>query len=572
MVRHLRLGTGLVLFAYVTTHFLNHALGLISLVAAEHGREVFLFVWRGWIGTVALYGSLFIHVGLAFWAIYRRRTLRMHAWEWVQLGMGLCIPLLLAEHIIGTRLVHELHGTQDSYTYITLVLWVWAPDKGIVQSALLLVAWIHGCIGLHYWLRLKRWYSIRAPWFLVGAVIVPVLGLLGFNQLGHEVELLVKNDAWMRNMVAALQLPTTAQAEQLYRILFYDRVGFVAVLLLTLMARGVRILAERAGGLVRLTYPGGKVVTAFPGCTVLEASRFNGISHASVCGGRGRCSTCRVRVGRGAEFLPPPSVEEKRVLDRVGAPPQVRLACQLRPTKPLEVMPLLSPAATPREAFARPDHTHGSDQVIAVLFADLRSFTQFAEKRLPYDVVFVLNRYFHAMGEAITSAGGHLDKFIGDGVMALFGTLGDPPNGARAALNAARNMALKLQELNDTLKSELEAPLRIGIGIHAGHAIIGEMGYERATSLTAIGDTVNTASRLESMTKELKAQLVVSEAVTTLGDVDLSAYPRHEVAIRGREEMLAVRAVLDASVLPPLEPLKKETPRRREREAAPATA
>ncbi len=573
MIKRLRLGSGFVLFAYVALHFLNHALGLISLPAAESGRDVFLFIWRGWIGSVVLYGAFAIHIGLAFWSIYRRRTLRMHAWEWTQLVMGLAIPLLLVEHVVGTRLVHELFGTHDNYTYVTLVLWLWAPDKGIVQSVLLLVAWIHGCIGLHYWLRLRRWYSERAPWFLVGAVLVPVLGLLGFNQLGHAVEILVTNNIWMRDMITALKLPNAAQTADMYRLIGWFRVGFAALLVLTLAARAARLLAERARGLVRITYPGGKVVAVPPGVTVLEASRFNGIPHASVCGGRGRCSTCRVRVGRGAEHLPPPSPDEARVLQRVGAPPQVRLACQIKPTKPLEVIPLLPPTATPREAFARPDHHQGSDQVIAVLFADLRSFTQFAEKRLPYDVVFVLNRYFNAMGMAIADAGGHLDKFIGDGVMALFGTEGDPANGARAALNAARNMALKLQELNETLKDELESPLRIGIGIHAGHAIIGEMGYERATTLTAIGDTVNTASRLESMTKEVKAQLVVSEALAALGEIDLSAYPRHDLAIRGRVEMLGVRAIADAALLPKLEPLKKErgaAAARKEKEAAPA--
>jgi adenylate cyclase len=558
MIKRLRLGSGLVLFAYVALHFLNHALGLISLPAAEGGRDVFLFIWRGWIGSVVLYGAFAIHIGLALWSIFRRRTLRMHSWEWTQLLMGLAIPLLLIEHVVGTRLVHELFGTQDNYTYVTLALWVWSPDKGIIQSTLLLIAWVHGCIGLHYWLRLRRWYLERAPWFLVAAVLIPVLGLLGFNQLGHEIELLVSNQLLMRDTVAALNLPTREQAAEMYRLIDGFRLCFLALIALTLAARAARLLAERARGLVRITYPGGKTVSVTPGSTVLDASRFNGIPHASVCGGRGRCSTCRVRVGRGAEHLPPPAPDELRVLQRVGAPPQVRLACQIKPIKPLEVIPLLPPTATSREAFARPGHNQGSDQVIAVLFADLRAFTQFAEKRLPYDVVFVLNRYFNAMGMAIADAGGHLDKFIGDGVMALFGTEGDPPNGARAALNAARNMAMKLQELNETLKHELESPLRIGIGIHAGHAIIGEMGYERATTLTAIGDTVNTASRLESMTKEVKAQLVVSEATAELGEIDLSAYPRHDLALRGRVETLGVRAIPDAAALPKLDPLKKD--------------
>ncbi|MFO0988962.1 MAG: adenylate/guanylate cyclase domain-containing protein [Alphaproteobacteria bacterium] len=558
MIKRLRLGSGLVLFAYVGLHFLNHALGLVSLPAAEGGRDVFLFVWRGWIGTVALYGAFAIHIGLALWSIFRRRTLRMHAWEWTQLSMGFVIPLLLIEHVVGTRLVHELFGTVDSYAYVTLALWVWSPDKGIVQSALLLIAWVHGCIGLHYWLRLRRWYLERAPWFLVAAVLVPVLGLLGFNQLGHAIEIMVSNQLLMRDTIAALRLPSAAQAAEMYRLIDGFLLGCLALIVLTLAARAVRLLAERARGLVRITYPGGRTVAVPPGSTVLDASRFNGIPHASVCGGRGRCSTCRVRVGRGAEHLPPPAPDELRVLQRIGAPPQVRLACQVRPAKPIDVIPLLPPTATPREAFARPRHAQGSDKVIAVLFADLRSFTQFAEKRLPYDVVFVLNRYFNAMGMAIADAGGHLDKFIGDGVMALFGTEGEPENGARAALNAARNMALKLQELNETLKSELEAPLRIGIGIHAGHAIIGEMGYAHATTLTAIGDTVNTASRLESMTKEVNAQLVVSEATAALGAIDLSAYARHDLAIRGRVETLAVRAIPDAAALPTLDPLKKD--------------
>ena len=573
MVRNLRLAGGLVLFAYVATHFLNHALGLISLNAAESGRHVFLFVWRSWPGTIALYGAFAIHIGLAFWAIFRRRTLRMHPWEWTQIGMGLLIPPLLIEHVIGTRLVHELFGTNDTYTYVTLALWVWQPDKGIVQSTLLLIAWIHGCIGLHYWLRLKPWYFHRAAWFLVVAVLIPVVGLFGFNQLGHEIALLEKNQLLMRDAVANLRLPNREQAAEMYRLIFEFRFAYVGFIVFTFLARWVRILFERRRGVVRLTYPG-KTVSMVPGFTVLEASRFNNIPHASVCGGRGRCSTCRVRVMRGAEHLPPPSAEEARVLERVGAPPQVRLACQLRPTMPLDVIPLLPSTATPREAFAQAIHTQGSDQVIAVLFADLRSFTQFAEKRLPYDVVFVLNRYFNAMGIAIAEAGGHLDKFIGDGVMALFGTEGDPENGARAALNAARNMALKLAELNETLKHELEAPLRIGIGIHAGRAIIGEMGYARATTLTAIGDTVNTASRLESMTKDVKAQLVVSEAVAELGRIDLSAYPRHELAIRGRVDTMAVRAIADATALPPLDPLRKEkaAPKSRATEEAPASA
>ena len=229
-----------------------------------------------------------------------------------------------------------------------------------------------------------------------------------------------------------------------------------------------------------------------------------------MCGGRGRCSTCRVRVVSGEDGLSAASAEELRVLERVGAPPHVRLACQAIPSGDISVVPLLPPNASVQQSRRRSPVLAGRERDIAILFADLRSFTQFSEKKLPYDVVFVLNRYFAHMGEAVEASGGHLDKFIGDGVMALFGTKSDIRTGARQAMIAAKQMSKKLSDLNEQLKDELEEPLRIGIGIHVGPAIIGEMGYGTATGLTAIGDSVNTASRLEAMTKEFGAQLILS--------------------------------------------------------------
>ena len=185
-----------------------------------------------------------------------------------------------------------------------------------------------------------------------------------------------------------------------------------------------------------------------------------------------------------------------------------------------------------------------------MLFADIRGFTQFSEQRLPYDVVFLLNRYFAEMGRAIEDAGGHLDKFIGDGVMALFGVDDGPARGARAALAAARAMGEALAVLNRSLSSGLERELKLGIGVHIGPAIVGEMGYGRAVSLTAIGDAVNTASRLESLTKDFAAELVVSDAVARAAGTDLSAFPSHEATVRGREGTLAVRALTHAGDVP----------------------
>jgi adenylate cyclase len=227
----------------------------------------------------------------------------------------------------------------------------------------------------------------------------------------------------------------------------------------------------------------------------------------------------------------------------------VRLACQTVARVDAEIVPLLPPTAAPSHALGRTSHHQGEEREIAVLFADLRGFTSFAEKKLPYDVVFILNRYFAAMGSAVEEAGGYVDKFIGDGVMALFGVDRTGSEGCRDALAAARNMAVRLQSLNDELGSDLETPLRIGIGIHAGPVVVGELGHGRTVSVTAIGDAVNTASRLETLTKELGAQLVVSEVVRDHAGVAFPDYPRQEIEVRGREERLTIHIVADASTL-----------------------
>ena len=277
-----------------------------------------------------------------------------------------------------------------------------------------------------------------------------------------------------------------------------------------------------------------------------------GIPHASVCGGRGRCSTCRIRVDGPQEALLLPAPEEVKVLRRVGAAPDVRLACQLRPHGDLRVTPLLPASAQASDGFRRPGYLHGAEREIAILFGDLRSFTQLSEKKLPYDLVFLLNRYFAETGQAVEAAGGRIDKFIGDGVMALFGLDSGVEAGCREALAAARQMSERMEALNRALIHDLSEPLRIGIGIHTGPAIVGEMGYGSAVSVTAVGDSVNTASRIEALTKTYACELVISEAVALRASVDLGAAARHEIEIRGRVEGLVVRTFTSARDLPVL--------------------
>ena len=542
MTRRVRLTTGLVLFTYVSTHLINHALGLFGLGAMEAGREVFLAIWRNPVGIVALYGSLAIHLALALWSLYQRRQFRIPLWEAAQLLLGLAIPILLTSHAIGTHLASEWYGVIDSYTRMMLIFWS-RPELGIRQVLLLLIAWAHGCIGLHFWLRIKPWYPRAAPVFVALALLVPLLALLGFLEAMREVTDLAQRTGWVQDTLAATKEPGPAQRKVLSNTVDAVLAGFAVALGLTLLARWLRNFYERRHKSIRVTYPDGREIVAPIGYTLLEASRFGGIPHAAVCGGRARCSTCRVRVVHGFKHLPPASAEELVVLKRVGAAVDVRLACQLRPTNDLSVTPLLPATATALDAFALPDDLAGEEREICVLFADLRGFTRYSERKLPYDVVFFLNRYFETMGSAIEQAGGITNQFTGDGVMALFGVESSPQQGCLDALSAARAMVRGLAEMSADLAKELDEPLRMGVGIHAGPAVVGRMGRGVAKYLTAVGDTVHVASRLQDLTKQYKCQLIVSESVAQSAGLDIASFPRHELTVRNRIEPIAIHTI-----------------------------
>jgi len=551
MIRQLRLFSGLGMLAYVTMHLLNHAVGLISLDAMEDVLWYIFRIWSNRPAQVLLYGSFLVHYGLALWALWQRRSLRLRTSELGQIVLGFAIPILLARHIVGTRISDNFFHTDTGYyAYLLWVYFVRSPDHGYLQMIVLVVAWAHAMIGLHFWLRVRPWYSRLQPLTLVIAVLVPVVSLLGMIEAGRHVAALAANPDWTREAFARMTLPSPEAERTLGAITDGLSWFFGSVVAAVLLARIARRLWRRRHGVVRIGYPDGRFVEVTPGTSVLEASRIAGIPHASVCGGRGRCSTCRVRVRGEIHSIDPPSANEARVLRRIGARPNIRLACMLRPRGAVEVTPLLPPLAHAADGRSRVDFAQGSEREIAILFADIRGFTALAEGRLPYDVVFVLNRYFSAMGRAIESAGGRVDKFIGDGVMALFGIESGTQAGCRQALAAARLMSERLGELNLSLRVELDQPLRIGIGIHCGPVIVGEMGYGNAAAITAIGDAVNTASRLETLTKEYDCELVVSEEIVERAALDLSDFPRHEIDIRGKREMLAVRTLDRAADLP----------------------
>jgi adenylate cyclase len=168
---------------------------------------------------------------------------------------------------------------------------------------------------------------------------------------------------------------------------------------------------------------------------------------------------------------------------------------------------------------------------------------------LPFDTVFVVNRFLAAVSQAVIACGGQPNQFVGDGQLALFGLSTGPQTACRQALRAAAMIAGNVDELNRALSHDLREPIRFGIGIHGGEVIIGDIGYRDHVVFTALGDAVNVAARLQDMTKSLGCEVIVSEEVRATAGLATGALPQQEVSIRGRLEPIIVGAVESAKVL-----------------------
>jgi adenylate cyclase len=166
----LRLATGLVMFAFTATHLANHALGLVSLDAMEAGRGMFLAVWRSPPAEILLAASFLVHAGLGLAQLWGRRSLRMPLADVVQLVTGLLIPLWLTVHVLGTGVLRRVADVRDSYAFELDLIW---PGGMGLMTTLVALVWLHGCVGVHRWLRLKPWYApLRAP-ALALALLLP---------------------------------------------------------------------------------------------------------------------------------------------------------------------------------------------------------------------------------------------------------------------------------------------------------------------------------------------------------------------------------------------------------------
>ena len=187
MVNTLRLTSGLVIFSFVCCHLINHIFGLISIEFMERARAYLLWFWRTSPGSVVFVTAAVVHLSIALRSIYIRRTLRLPAWEWAQMVLGLAIPFFLLQHVLGTKYLELAYGIKVNYPLVLTVHWALDPISVLVQMIALCIAWTHGCIGLHFWLKTKEWYPRVQSYLTVSAIMIPTMSLAGYISAGNRL-------------------------------------------------------------------------------------------------------------------------------------------------------------------------------------------------------------------------------------------------------------------------------------------------------------------------------------------------------------------------------------------------
>ena len=259
-----------------------------------------------------------------------------------------------------------------------------------------------------------------------------------------------------------------------------------------------------------------KTISVSPDSTILEASLKAGIDHTHVCGGNARCSTCRVYVVEGLSNCLPRNKKEKQLAEKLRFPKDIRLACQ---TKIKGNITIRRPVVDDLDReiilkqFGDDSGTKlGQEKDLAILFTDIENYTQFAEAFPAYDVVHVLNRYYQTMNEIIKSHKGIISDVAGDGILALFGVIEDSKNPVLDAIKAVQGMNTALVQFNEYLNQMYDRSFGIRAGINFGKVIVGNFNTGRMSKISAIGDAVNLASRIETANKNFGTRLLISQS------------------------------------------------------------
>jgi adenylate cyclase len=512
--RDLRLASGLVLFVYLTVHLACHALGLASLDIAERALRATVLFWHSFAGTLLLLCAVAVHVALALLAVYERRTLRMAPAQALRIVLGLTMPIVLLGHYVATRYAFDRFGLASDYGRVVGNLWEQRAQAR--QLALLAPGWLHGCLGLYFAFGQRRaWQRLRFPLF-AAALLLPVLAALGFLTMGREL-------ARENGMPRAREAATVEQARILAETRQDALSAWFVLIALIAAARMLRSANEqRRGAVVRIAYPERTAVVP-RGWTVLEASRSFVIPHESLCGGRARCTTCRVRVVDGLGHCPPPSVDEQRALDRIHAEPAIRLACQLRPTGDISVLPLLA-VSNPLWRL-EPPMRPTVDRDVAVLLCSFRLRNAALDTTdAAHDAIYAIDRFHRAVGAAVAARGGILCGQRCDTWTALFGIDGRAPKLACSqAFDAAGTIEGDVLELIARLSRELGLNADFSLALHVGRIVVGTLGDGGQRTLSAIGPAVRCGESLDSEAKRHGWRFILSQSAADAVGIDAAA-------------------------------------------------
>ena len=506
--RTLRLASGLVLFAYITMHLANHALGLVSLDAAEAGLKIALIMWHSWPGTVLLYGAFVFHFFNALWAVYEMRTFRMPPAELLRIVLGFWLPIALIGHVAATRIAFELYN--QSSTYSLVIGNLWASGLPGWQLGLLAPGWIHGCLGLHFAFN-RRLFYIRLRYILfAAALLLPVLSAVGFLMMGRELAA-----ATLRDQVP-IDYYNSATALQRAAILHW-RDNLMAIYLITVAAafcaRTARNIFERRRGLlISISYPG-RTVRVPRGWTVLEASRAFRIPHASMCGGKARCSTCRIRVIEGSDVCPSAHLNEIATLRQIRASSDIRLACQLRPKGDVTVVPLVVGERT--QAGSR-GMQYSDNRDVVVLLCNFFKPSALSETQMPQDALYIQSTYLIDVCKVIQMASGVLISVQPDSILALFGLHHGLKQAALLSLQAAGDIERTIKDINEKLVRSWSAEVDFAVTAHAGHAMIREIDSVPHPVVIAVGEAIDATNDLHKAAAQSSADakpFTISETV-----------------------------------------------------------
>ena len=509
--RDLRLASGIVLFTYVTLHLTCHALGLVSLDLAERALRVTVLLWHSAPGTLLLYGAAATHVTLALLAVYDRRTLRIPPLQGLRIVLGVTMPLALIGHFIATRYAFERFALPAEYSRV--VTGIWANGTSGLALGLLAPGWIHGCLGLRYAFGHRRSLQRWKLGFFAAALLLPVFAGVGFVTMARELE------ARRSLYPSAAAAPTRTQESRLREAREGALVVYLGLVALVIVGRSWRSAAERRDrSVVWIAYPG-RTVSVPRGWTVLEASRSFGIPHAAMCGGRARCTTCRVRVVHGASHCPLPATDEQGALDRIApTAPDVRLACQLRPTGDIAVEPLVSVAGAPSRVAGHASPAAG-DHDAAIVLVDVRiDAGSAATHAAAHDTIHALGRAFAIVDAAAGVAGVDAHKHSATSWLLLFRA----DDGRAAALARARAVAERIaadaERLAASLRNELGVAVQTALVLHVGRIAVGAIG----TATTAVaGAPFDAVERVRATLPRTAASFTISrDAAEALGVVD----------------------------------------------------